>query len=358
MRYPRLLELKVGVVFAAIAAALSAALILDAFSGAALARVREAWDEGGTIHARFYSSGGDLVVEEWLDLESGKSRRVLMGGGEGDEITVQDGKRAVTWNSLGLGAVYEAVSFDPGDPWLTRASSLLRFKRLLENGRVSVVGTRTVDGNEAIVVGTESGPDELGAPVEITLDAATLLPLEATAQTEDGPSVFRVQSEELREPLPEERYAPEQEATIVDRRLRTSQADSLSFRGYTLAVPPRGFRLATVGVREQTNSEAPFKPQPHLFVGYTQSPNSYADPTLELVEREAGTDEARAEFAAFAGAEVRSISVRGEAVDVYVLGDETGPISFALTQERTLITGHADLPVDELLASLATLEKA
>jgi hypothetical protein len=358
MRNRRSLKLQAAVVFAAIAAALSAALVLDAFSGAALARVKEAWAADGTIHARFYSSQGDLVAEEWLDRRSGKTRRVQVGGDEGDEITVQDGKRSVTWNSLGLGAVYETVAFDASDPWLTRSSSLLRFKRLVEGGHARIVGTRSAGGRKAIVVRTESGPDEPGAPVEIALDDETLLPIEAAAQAVDGPSVFRVESEELSEPLPKAFYAPERKASIVDRRLRASQLRSLPFRTYTLSSPPRGLRPATFGVREQSDPEAPFKLEPHLFVGYTQGRSSFADPALELVERAADTDQAQTELGAFADAEVRSISVRGDAVDVYVLGDDEGPVAFALTRERTLISGHSDLPVDVTLAALATLKAA
>jgi hypothetical protein len=355
MRNTRSIELKVGVVFAAIAAALSAALILDAFSGAALARVKQAWDEGGTIHARFYSAEGDLVAEEWLDLESGKSRRVLVGGDEGDEITVQDGMRAVSWNSRGLGDVYEAVAFDPSDPWLARSSSLLRFKRLLKSGGVRIVGTRSTGGTEAIVVRTESGPDEPSAEVEVVLDEATLLPIEATATDDDGPSTFRVVSERLAAAPADDFYAPERKATIVDRRLRSPDLRSLPFDAYTLASPPRDFSLRALGVREQTNVDSPFKPEPHLFVGYG-SPSSGGDPAFELVERAWGTDQARAELAAFAEAEVRAISVGGRTVDVYVLGE--GPIEFALTVRGTLISGHADLGVDEVLGALATLEVA
>jgi hypothetical protein len=356
MRTVRSLKLKVAVVSAAVAAALSAALILDAFSGAALARVKEAWGASGTVHARFYSSEGDLVAEEWLDRKSGKSRRVQLGGEEGDEITVQDGKRAVTWNSLGLGAVYETDAFEASDPWLLRSSSLLRFKRLLESGRVRIVGTRTVGGGKAIVVRSASGPDEPGAAVEVALDDTTLLPIEATAPAEGGSSVFRVESEVLSEPLPK-LYAPERKASIVDRRLRSSELRSLSFRAYTLASPPRGLRLGTLGVREQTDPEAPFRLQPHLFVGYTRR-GSFGDPTLELVERAADSEQAQAELAAFADGEVRSISVGGQPVDVYVLGDDPGPIAFALTRQRTLISGHADLPIDAALAALATLKEA
>jgi hypothetical protein len=355
MRNPRPLELKVGVVVAAIAATLSAALLVDAFSGAALARVKQAWAEGGTVHARFYSSGGDLVAEEWLDLESGKSRRVQAGGEEGDEITVQDGKRAVTWNSRGLGDVYEAVVFDPSDPWLVRSSSLLRFKRLVQRGDVRIVGTRSTGGTEAIVVRTESGPDEPSADVEVVLDGATLLPIEATATDADGPSTFRVVSERLAAAPTDNFYAPERKATVVDRRLRSPDLRSLPFDAYTLASPPPDFSLRALGVREQTNADAPFKPEPHLFVGYRPS-SGVGDPAFELVERAWGTDQARAELAAFAEAEVRPISVGGRAVEVYVLGEE--PIEFALTLRGTLISGYADLPLDETLAALASLTEA
>lgn len=172
--------LAVGVVGAVAAILILLTTVGEQSTQAAVAQsASEGFSTVGVVHARFLDASGRVKVEEWLDKRTGATRRVELGGVGGDQITVQDGRTIVSWNSRGLGAVWEARAIDPNDPWLEDASNLLRFRTALRSGRARVIGSATVQGKPTWVVKPEPRFGEetpVAVDVRAYLDKETLLP--------------------------------------------------------------------------------------------------------------------------------------------------------------------------------------
>lgn len=321
---------------------------------------KAAWS-GGVVHSRFVTSEGDVIAEEWVDLETGASRKVERGMGGARDFTVQSGMTIAHWTSNDPSRVYRMELVDRNDPWLEHSSQLLSVKRAIDAGRARVSGSATVGGRLAWEAKLSPGPD---APADLNviayLDQQTYELIGVAYTTGGVTRTLSVQSERLERSealatVPDLFAVPDR-WTLLNRRLdQRSLATAVAFTVYTLGPGYKGLRLSAPLLRlAKGGFDIPFEPTPHLAFGYAVRP--YADPVIEFTQRSAAAEQSQRELAAFAReGDVLSVAVSGQRRDVHLFDAGRTPVYFALVVDGTLISGRADLSAAETLAMLASL---
>jgi hypothetical protein len=340
------------------------AALLGADEAAALARAQAAWQGFGVVHAKFVAPDGQVVGEEWLDRRTGATRSVRydrLRTGLETRFTVQNGFRIVRWNTYAPGATYVARVFDRGDPWLSPTSRLLTVARALEANQARVVGRRELGRLDLLQVrvNPSRAPDiPGGVHLFAELDQSTFLPVRFTVQAGRETETFDVVSEQLRPTAATRRlFTVNRRWTLRDTRVRYAElATRAPFPVYTLRRSYQSFRFRAAGLHETTERNASFRIQPAVVLSYV---GASGRPELTLMEHAAGTADARARLAAYAGqGNAYRVEVAGKKRTVFVLEDRR-PLYFAVVVGSTLVKGStANLSRDELLAALADLRRA
>jgi hypothetical protein len=364
------------IAFAASSVATGATLLALALGGGADARhtapevLRAAQSTlSGTkvIHARIVADGKTLPEEEWLDEATGRTRRVEHGTARaGDLVSIQDSAGVHSWDTHHYGPVFEALTSDPADPWLTSSEPLLlRFKHALARGNATVIGHDVVRGRKVAIVrmgAAAAAGAEVTSPIEAALDEETLLPLSMSGNAHGKPWKVDVFPEELAaDAVPVDTFAtpPLGRFFIRQRRLHPAELASVpNFDAYWLGPANQGLQVGALGYDEREDPQAPFPLEPRLYVSYVRGPDPYAPAAIELEERGAEGKQARLEYATYeTQGSASSVPILGQDRPVFLISGE-GDVSFGFLVNKTLISGHSQLSAGALQDALAKLRSA
>jgi hypothetical protein len=330
----------------------------------ALAEMRAAWSGTGVIHAKFISQSGDLAVEEWLDRQSGATRKVDFedpADHVNSEIIVQRGLTMTRWNTYAPDVTYVTRLAEETDPWLAPASLLLGVQRALNSGNAEILGGTTFRGRDAwkVRLKAQPAPEARTAPdVSALVDQATLLPLRFIFSAPTGETgTLDVQAEDLAAGAKtDELFTTNRSWTLKDTRLLFDELKTqVPFRAYTLGRAHNGLRFGTAALHETKGTSPRFPLQPELFISYVHG-GPYSDPDLTLTEHAAGTEDAESRVAAFkAEGTPRTVRIAGAQRSVFLLDPEGQHVYFAVVIGSTLVKGSANTSSDELLRTLMFL---
>lgn len=308
------------------------------------------WRGEGVLHVRT----SDCECEEWLDLASGRTRKIVREPPGVRLVSLQDGRRILTWSEpLGRSASL-SVLVDPHDPRLDHASDLLAFWHKLHRGAARVVASAEVGGRPVWVVESLEPPSDEAPPdleVFADLDQQTFLPLRVrTESSRAGWMTTRGMVYEERKAAPRGWFSFSRRWTTRERRLQYEElAHAAPFPVYA---PPRRSAELEFSPASSVTEERPvggerIPPDDGLRIAilYTRG-GPWSEPVAQLIESRAVIGRQRV-------GDVR-LPIAGTTRRVYV----TRRGEFSLVVGSTRIHGRAALPRGELLTLLRSLRRA
>ncbi|MBA2372384.1 MAG: hypothetical protein H0V71_12170 [Chloroflexi bacterium] len=323
-----------------------------------------AWRGIGITHARLIDERGRVRSEEWLNRETGVTRRVeyeVVGtsGVTLRETTLQDGTAVVRFGSLRPSRRFIYKDLHPSHPFLVDSSELLRPSRMLDAGLAKVSGAGQVGRRPTwnLTSTRASSRREGTSEFVMEVDQRTLLPIRYMSRTGDGEFHIDVRLEEMSEAeLPPDFFSlGKGDWAYRDRRPALTKLPSVvPFRVYTLGPTFEGRRLRVLSFQKyKAESAAAISTEPELFLGYVAANERHVP--IVLTEHKAGTDDANARLAAFReSGSAQDVVVDGVERTVFVIEDKTR-VYFAVVVGGTLVKGRADLAIDEVVAMLRVL---
>lgn len=323
------------------------------------------WRGDGVVHARFVDDEGKLHSEEWLDQQTGATRKVEYDYAPRvtvERVTVRNGTTVTTWTSLTPSKrfVYEAV--DAGDQRLLYTSYLLRPSRMFDLRTARVEGAGLLAGLATWKVVRNSPSRDVAGVYTTTMevDQKTFLPLRYVAEAGGEKASLTVTSERLARTAQTSQLftVPDGSWTYRDKRIRLGDlTGAVPFTVYGLGASYRGLTAEAPNLQEQKVETAQgFPIEPELFLSYSTTGSGI--PQIQLQEHAAGTPDAQFRLSKYRSqGTARTAVILGAERTVYLLDADQPAVYFAVVVNDTLVKGRAAMPAAETLAMLASLRE-